>query len=92
MSLVHCHNTRVMGVLKIENIVSGARIKHTSLAFWASVLTITPLKLPDATSQPTSTYLCDSLYETSVQTIIGQVYYKANHDKYRWNDYEYMYM
>ena len=43
-------------------------IEPTSLAFWACVLVITPLRLPDFTTLPTPTCLCDSLPERSVQT------------------------
>ena len=40
-----------------------------SLAFWISVLTITPPKLPDITILPTPTCLCGSLSDTSVAII-----------------------
>ena len=39
-------NQSVVGVMKMGNIVPRARIEHTSLAFRASVLTITPHRLP----------------------------------------------
>ena len=44
-----------MGVIKMENIAPKGGIEPTSFAFQASVLTITRLKLPDATT--THTYL-----------------------------------
>ena len=60
----------VMGVMKMGNIVPGAGIKPTSLTFRARVLpsTITPHRLPDVTTMPTPTCLCDSLPQRSVQT------------------------
>ena len=50
--------TSVMGVMKMGNIVPTAGIEPTSLAFRASVLTITPHRIPDVTTIPTPTYLC----------------------------------
>ena len=47
------HSTNVMG-----SAMPRAGIKPTSLAFWASVLTITPPRLPDVITLPTPTYLC----------------------------------
>ena len=49
--------TSVLGVMKMGNIVLRAGVEPTSLAFWASVLTITPPMLPDATTVPTNAYL-----------------------------------
>ena len=42
-----------MGDMKMRNIVPRAGIETTSLAFRASVLTITPHRLPDITTIPT---------------------------------------
>ena len=47
----------VVGVMKMRNMVPRVGIKPTSLAFRASVLTITPLRLPDGTTLPTHTRL-----------------------------------
>ena len=46
--------TLIVGMLKMGNIVSKARIEPTSLAFRASVLTITLPRLPDITILPTA--------------------------------------
>ena len=54
----------VMGVIKIGNIVPRAGMEPTSLASLASVLTITPLRLPDVTTLPKPTCLCGSLPDT----------------------------
>ena len=48
----------VEGVIQKRNIVPKARIKPTYLAFWASVLTITPPRLVDVTTLPMSTCVC----------------------------------
>ena len=49
--------TSVMGVMKMGN-VPRVGIKSTSPAFWASVPTITPHRLPDVTPHPPiDTYL-----------------------------------
>ena len=67
--LHHKFYTFVMGVLKMENIVPrGTGIEPTSLAFRASVLTITSHMLPDVPILPTPTCLCDSFPEKSVYT------------------------
>ena len=50
------------------NIMPKAGIEATSLAFWASVLTITSPGLPDVTILPTHTFLFGSLPERSVHT------------------------
>ena len=51
--MCHCSiKTSVTGVMKMGNIVPRAGIKATSLAFWASVLTITPCMFPDVTTMP----------------------------------------
>ena len=47
--------------MKMENIVPRAGMEPTSLAFQASVQPITPRRLPDITTIPTPTCLCDSL-------------------------------
>ena len=44
----------VMDVMKIGNSVPRMVIETTSLAFWGSVLTITPQRFPDATALPMS--------------------------------------
>ena len=60
-------NTSVMRLMKVGNIVPRAEIEPTSLAFWASVLTITPHRVPDVTNVPMPTCLRSSLPERSVQ-------------------------
>ena len=57
-----------MGVMEMGNIVLRVGIELTSLAFQASVLTITPPRLCDVTTLPTPTCLCGSLPERSLQT------------------------
>ena len=57
-----------MGGMKMGNIVSRAGIEPTSFAFWASVLTISPSRLPDVTTLPIPTCLGGTLPEMSVQT------------------------
>ena len=57
--------TSVVNVMKMRNIVPSAGIEPTSLAFQASVLTITPPRLPDVTTLPTATFLHCSLPERS---------------------------
>ena len=52
----------------MENIVPRTGIEPTSLAFPASVLTITPPRLSDVTTVPTPTNLCGFLPERLVQT------------------------
>ena len=47
--------------MKMGNTVPSAGIEATSLAFRASVLSITPPRLPDVTMLPTPTCLCGSL-------------------------------
>ena len=56
------NNIIVMGLMKMENIVSRAGTEPTSLAFQTSVLTI------DVNTIPMHTYLCSSLSQRSVQT------------------------
>ena len=56
-----CHDTMIMEVMKIGNIVPRVRTEHTSLAFWASLLTITSPRLPDVTTLPTPTCLDEAL-------------------------------
>ena len=46
-----------MGVMKMGNIVPRAGIELTPLALLASVLPITPPRLPDVTNVPTPTCL-----------------------------------
>ena len=58
----------VMGVMKMGNFVPRAWIELKSLAFWTSMLTITPHMFPDVTTVPMPTYLCSSLPERLVQT------------------------
>ena len=50
------------------NIAHRAGIESISLAFRASVLTITPNRLPDITTLQTPTCLCGCLPERSVQS------------------------
>ena len=63
------HGTSVMDVMKIGNIVPRVGIKPTSLAFRASVKTITTCRLPDVTTILMPTCLNSSLSLRSVQTI-----------------------
>ena len=58
MRITWRHHECVVKVMKMGNIAPGVEIEPTSLAFWASVLTITPFSL----------CLCSSLFERSVQT------------------------
>ena len=53
--------TNVMGVMKMGNIVPRSGIRLTSLAFQASVLTITPPRLPDVPTMLTTTYVAPCL-------------------------------
>ena len=57
-----------MEVIQIGNIALRAGIESTSLAFWASVLTITPSRLPAVTTLAMAVCLCGFLPERSVQT------------------------
>ena len=52
------------------NIAPRWGIKPIYLAFWASGLTIRPLRLPDVTTLSTATCLGSSLHEKSLQTPI----------------------
>ena len=56
------------GVMKMGSIVPRVAIEATSLTYRASVLTITPHKLPDTTILPTNACPCSSFSERSVQT------------------------
>ena len=58
----------VVRVTKMGNIASRVVIGPTTLAFWASVLTITTPRLLDVTIVPTPICLCIFLPERSVQT------------------------
>ena len=58
--------TSVIRVMKMGNSASRVGIETTSLALWASVLT--PPRLPDVTTLPTSNCLWGSLPDRSVQT------------------------
>ena len=49
--------------------VSRVGIEPTSLAFVASVITFTLPRLPDVTTLPTTTCVCDPWPERSEQTI-----------------------
>ena len=53
-----CH-----GVMEMGNIVPSAGIEPTSLVFWASVLTITPPRVPEGIILTMLTCLCSSLPE-----------------------------
>ena len=54
--------------MKIGTSAHRAGIEPMSLAFQASVLSITQPRLPDVTTVPTPTCICGSLPERSVQT------------------------
>ena len=56
------------GVMKIGIIAPKARVEHTSLTFWDSVLAIALAKLPEVTTKPVYPCLCSSMPERSVQT------------------------
>ena len=56
------------GVIKVRNIMPTAGIELTSLAFLASVLTITPPRFPVGTTMPMPPWLYSFLPERSVQT------------------------
>ena len=62
---------------KMANTAPLAGIEPTSLAFWASVLTIKPRRFPYVTTLPAPTCLCGSLPERSVQTITHICVYYA---------------
>ena len=64
------HNTRVMGVVKMENIAPRMGIKPTSLAFQARVVTVTPPGLPDVITVLIPTCLCSSLPERYTITLM----------------------
>ena len=72
-ALKSCHKRSdghlVVGVMKMGNTAPRVGIGPTFLAFQTRVLTITPPRLP-VTILPTSTWLCGSLPEMSVQTTI----------------------
>ena len=53
----------VLALMKMGNIVPRARIEHTSLTFWDSVLTISPSMLADITTVHIPVILCSSLPE-----------------------------
>ena len=55
--------------MKTGNIEPRAVIEPTSLALWASVLTILPPRIPDVTSLSVPTWLCGSLPQRSVLSI-----------------------
>ena len=61
------YHGNVMGVMKMLNIMPRAGVDPTSLALWASVITITPCRFPDVTTIPTPTSPCSSLPQRSVQ-------------------------
>ena len=58
------HNDNVVGVMKMGNMTPKAGIERTSLAFRASILTITPPSLPYVNTLPTPTCLRGPLPET----------------------------
>ena len=66
-----------MGVMTMRNIAPKVTIKCTLLLIWASMLIITPSRLPDATTLPMPTYLNGSLSEKSVQIITLPLHYEA---------------
>ena len=57
-----------MGVIKMGNIMPRVGIDPSSLAFQASVLSITSPRLPGVTTLPTPTFLCGSVPERLGQT------------------------
>ena len=57
-----------MGAIEMENSMPRAGSQPTSLAFWASVLTITSPRHPDVSTACKPTCLCSFLPERSVQT------------------------
>ena len=58
----------IVGVMEMGNNVIRVRIESTSLAFQASVLTITPHRFPDVTTVSVPTCSCGTLPERSVHT------------------------
>ena len=60
--------TSVVGVMKMGNIEPRAGVEPASLAFRASVFTITPPRLPDFNTAPMRTCLCYFMRQRSVQT------------------------
>ena len=61
------HSTSGIGVMRMGNSVPTVGIKSTSLAFWDSVLSITPPRLPDVTILPIHACLGDALSKRSAQ-------------------------
>ena len=57
-------------VMKMGNGAPKEGFELTPLAFWASVLTITPHRLPDITTIPTPICLCGSQPKRSAYTTI----------------------
>ena len=51
----------VMALMKMGSIAPKVGIKSTYLAFWASVVTITPPRFPDVVTLFTPDCLCGSL-------------------------------
>ena len=60
------YGSSLVGVMKVGNITHRTGIQPTALEIPASVLSITPLRLPDVTTYPC---LSGSLLERSVPTI-----------------------
>ena len=60
--------SNVVGVMQMGNIVPRAVINPKSLAFRASVLTITPLRLSNVTTVSMPTSLCSFMPQRSVLT------------------------
>ena len=54
----------IMGVMKMGNIVPRGSIEATSLAFWASVLTIPSPRLPDVIILPAPISPCVLLLDS----------------------------
>ena len=70
--------------MKIGNTVPRARIKPISLAFQASVLTITSHKFPGVTTIPRPTCLCSYLPQKSVQATYYIYAYMLEPTQHAW--------
>ena len=73
----------ILGVMKMGNIAPRVGIKAASLAFWASMLTIKPARLPGVMTLSVSTCLCGFLPEISVQTTTVSKYTNSKCKKHK---------
>ena len=80
---IHTHTyirtCRGVRILRMGNIARRVGIEPIPLAFWTSMLTITPHRLPNVITLPTPACICDSLPERQVQTTTMQM---KKHNQY----------